>query len=117
MVENNLPTNRLAIISFVFALLTFFSFCVGLAPFLLGSSLICYPMAFLFGAIALISGAIALIQIRRSGEAGLWMAISGFTLGGLLIFATLCAIMLTVSALVAAIAQSLNIPLSTPQAP
>jgi hypothetical protein len=95
MRETDTSTNRLAVISLLFALLTFFSFCVGLAPFLVGSSILCYPAAFVFGTLALFSGGLALIQIRRSGEAGRWMALSGIMLGGLTVLATICAIMLT----------------------
>lgn len=110
MAETTLRTNRLAIISFFSALLTFFSFCIGWAPFLVGSSLICYPTAFFFGAIALITGLMALRQIRNNGESGLWMALSGAILGGLLILATFCAIILTISAAAAFINQALAQP-------
>jgi len=56
MAETSLHTNRLAIVSLSFALLTLLSFCIGWAPFLLGSSIICYPVAILLGAAALVSG-------------------------------------------------------------
>ena len=117
MAETSLPTNRLARISLYSGILTLISFCIGWMPFLLGSSLICYPAAFFFGAISLMSGAVALLQIRKSGQDGRWMALTGAILGGLLIFVTLCAIVLTLSAAVAFIAQTFSFPLSTPQAP
>jgi len=50
----------------------------------------------------------ALRQMRGSGESGRWMALSGVILGGLTVFATLCAITLTLSAIVTFIAQALN---------
>ncbi len=108
MAETSLHTNRLAIVSLSFALLTLMSFCIGWAPFLLGSSIICYPVAILLGAAALVSGVMALRQMRGSGEAGRWMALSGVILGGLTVFATLCAITLTLSAIATFIAQALN---------
>lgn len=113
MAETSLPTNRLAIISFFASLLTLFSFCIGWMPFLVGSSLICYPAAFFFGAIALFSGMAGLRQIRTRGENGRWLALTGALLGGLLILVTLCAIALTISAAAVFINQALTQP--TPQ--
>lgn len=106
MNETNIPpTNRLAILSLTFAVLTVLSFCIGWAPFLLGSSLVCYPAAIFFGVIALASGIAALRRIRHSGESGRGMALIGVWLGGLTILTTLCLIALTISAVVAFISQ------------
>lgn len=122
MNETSPPANTFARISLFAAVLTLLSFCIGLAPFLVGSSIVCYPAAFLFGAIALASGAIALMQIRRSDEPGRGMALIGMILGGSTILVTLCAILLTLTLGAAFIVQLFNatptsVPLSTPQAP
>ncbi len=108
MAETSLPTNRLARVSFYSAILTLISFCIGWMPFLLGSSIICYPAAFFFGTISLVSGAISMVQIRKRGENGRWMALTGAMLGGLLILVTLCAITLTLSAAIAFINQTIT---------
>ena len=113
MAETSLPTNRLAVVSFFSAWLTLFSFCIGWAPFLVGSALVCYPGAFFFGAISMITGFIALRQLRSSGESGRWMALTGAIFGGLLILITLFAIALTLSAAALFIGQLLTLP--TPQ--
>ena len=60
MDATGLPTNRLAVISLVFAVLTVFSLCIGWAPFLPLTGLVCYPAAIFFGAVALVSGLAAL---------------------------------------------------------
>jgi predicted membrane protein len=105
MDETNPPTNQLAIISLLSALLTIFSFCIGWAPFLPLTSLVCYPAAIFFGAVALISGIAALGRIRSSGESGRGMALTGASLGGLTILATICAVALTISAIAAIVNQ------------
>ena len=116
MAETSPTTNRLAIISLSSALLTLFSFCVGVAPIPL-TGWVCFPLALLFGLVSLVSGIMALSHIRVNGENGRWMAFTGVILGGLIIIATPCAILLTIYAVTAVIAQALNIPIPTPQAP
>ena len=105
MDEPNLPTSRLAILSLVLAGLTIFSFCVGWAPFLPLTSVVCYPAAILLGGAALISGFAALRRMRSSAENGRGMALIGIWLGGLTILATICFIALTISAVAAVISQ------------
>jgi Domain of unknown function (DUF4190) len=99
-------TNRLAILSLVSAMLTLFSFCIGLSPIPM-TAWLCYPAAVIFGAIALVSGILALMRIRASGENGRSMALIGIWLGGLTILATICAVSVTAS-IVAAFASLLN---------
>jgi hypothetical protein len=98
MNETDFPTNRFAVVSLVAALLTIFSFCVGVAPIPL-TGWVCFPAAIFFGAIALGSGIIALIRIRASSENGRAIALAGIWLGGLTILATICSVVLTVSVL------------------
>ena len=101
MDETTPPTNQFAILSFALALLTIFSFCIGWAPFLPMTSLVCYPAAILLGLLALITGIAALRSIRVTGENGRGMALAGAWLGGLTILVVICATILTVSAIVA----------------
>lgn len=101
MDEPNLPTNRMAIVSLSSAVLTMLSFCIGFAPFLPMTAPFCYPLALVFGVVALISGMLALGQLRKRAENGRWMALTGALLGGLTTFATICATALTISALIA----------------
>lgn len=108
MSETGTLTNRLAVVSLIFAILTLLSFCIGWAPFLVGSSLICYPVAILFGAIALVTGIVALRQMRVSGEQGRGMALLGVWLGGPAILLTICATILTIFAFSALIFNGLN---------
>ncbi len=104
MDDTSLPTSRLAILSLAFALLTVFSFCIGVAP-IPTTGWVCFPAAIFFGAIALVSGVASLRRIRSSGESGRGMALIGVWLGGLTILATICAIALTISVIAAFISQ------------
>lgn len=113
MDETRPPTNSLAIISFSTALLTVISFCIGWAPFLPMTSLVCYPAAILLGLVALITGVIALRRIRSSGERGRGMALIGAWLGGLTVLAVFCAVTLTISAITAFVLAAFN-QLTTP---
>ncbi len=67
------PLNRSAIISLVAAILTALSFCTAVAPIPL-TGYVCYPAAVVFGLVALVSGAAALLQIRTTREDGHWDA-------------------------------------------
>jgi hypothetical protein len=107
MDETQPPTNRLAIVSLVSALLTIFSFCIGAAPIPL-TGWTCFPAAIFFGAIALVSGIAALRRIRSSGENGRGMAITGASLGGLTILATICSVALAISTAAVLINQFLT---------
>jgi hypothetical protein len=104
MNEPILPTNRLAIVSLAAAILTVLSFCGGVAPIPL-TGWFCFPGAIFLGLVALLTGLPALRQIRTRGERGRGMALIGAWLGGLTILATLCAIVLTISALAALSAE------------
>ena len=83
-------TNRLAQLSFLCAVLTFLSFCLGLDPFLPLSSWVCYPAAILLGGVALLSGFMALRQVRASGEKGRGLALLGIWSGALTMLAVVC---------------------------
>jgi predicted membrane protein len=83
-------TNRLAQLSFLCAVLTFLSFCLGLDPFLPLSSWVCYPAAILLGCVALLSGFMALRQLRVSGEKGRGLALLGMWSGALTMLAVVC---------------------------
>ena len=108
MVEPSLPTNRMAIVSLCSAVLTVLSFCIGFAPFLPMTAPFCYPLALVFGLVALISGVLALVQLRKRNENGYWMAWTGTLLGGVIPFAILCAITVTASAFMAWVLQNFN---------
>jgi hypothetical protein len=94
MILSSAPTNRLSLISFLCAMLTLFSFCIGLAPIPL-SAWVCYPVAVLLGLVALITGFTSLRQIRTSGEKGRASALLGIGIGGLTILAVICFTTLT----------------------
>ena len=96
MIPSTAPTtNRLALLSFFSATLTFLSFCIGIAPIPL-TSWVCYPAAILLGCAALLSGFIALRQVRASGEKGRGLALLGMWSGVLTILAVVCFTSLTV---------------------
>jgi hypothetical protein len=107
MAETSLPTSRLAIVSLSAAVLTLFSFCGGVAPIPL-TGWVCFPAAIFLGLVALVSGLAALRRTRNDAENGRWMALTGIILGGLTIFATLCAVTLTISAIAAFITQAMS---------
>ncbi len=79
------PTNTIAIISFIAAILTVLSFCFGLVPIPL-STFICDPLTLVSGIIALITSMKALRQIRKTGESGRVLAlISAWTGAGVVL--------------------------------
>ncbi len=92
------PTNRNAILSLVISILTLISFCMGAAPIPL-TSLVCYPSGILLGLAALLTGFMALRQIRQTGQPGRWMAWTGIAMSGLTLLAILCAVTLVAIAL------------------
>ncbi|MCS6993485.1 MAG: DUF4190 domain-containing protein [Anaerolineales bacterium] len=101
-----MPVNRLAVISFVVAVLALISFCIGFAPFLPLTALVCYPAAVFWGAIAFLTGFIALRQMRACRQRGRWMALTGIAVGSLALPAVLCETALSLTILVAGL-QSL----------
>ncbi|MBI5963312.1 MAG: DUF4190 domain-containing protein [Chloroflexi bacterium] len=54
------------------------------------TGLICYPLSFLFGVLALIFGMISLNQIRNRNETGRPMAWAGILIGGFVLMCTIC---------------------------
>ncbi|PWH15488.1 MAG: hypothetical protein DDG60_05815 [Anaerolineae bacterium] len=108
-----MPINRLAAISLMMAVLTVISFCIGFAPFLPLTSLVCYPLAVVLGGMSFLSGVLALRQMRLGGSGGRWMALTGIGTGVLVILAVGCATTLTVTALVTGV-QSLRLFWPTP---
>ena len=96
MIPSSAPTNRLSLLSFLSAVLTVISFCIGFAPFLPLTAPVCYPAAVLLGIVALASGFTSLRQVRASGEKGRAMALIGIWTGVLSILAVICATTLTV---------------------
>ncbi len=92
----NSPLNNQSVLSLVFGILTFLSFCIGLAPFPF-SDLICYPISFLLAILALVFGTISLIQIRRRNKSGRPMAWFGIISGGLVLLCMICMIIIVVA--------------------
>jgi hypothetical protein len=88
------PTNRLASVSFLSTLLAVFAFCIGVIPIPMTAP-ICYPVAVIFGLVALVTGLVSLRQIRASGEAGRTLALIGISAGSLTILAVICLTVLT----------------------
>jgi hypothetical protein len=93
------PINNQSILSLVFGVLTILSFCTGLAPFPF-TSLICFPISFLLGILALVFGAISLNRIRRHNEAGQPMAWIGIVIGGFVFLCVMCMIVAIASFLI-----------------
>ena len=85
------PINRLAVFSFIAALITLISFCIGVLPFLPLTAWICYPTAIMTGVIATGTGLISLFQIRATGGYGKIYGIIGTGIGALTTLGTLCA--------------------------
>ncbi len=85
----SLPSNPQAVISLTLALLTILSFCTGMVPIPF-TGLICFPLGFFLGALALIFGLVALEQIRRRNEPGSPLAWTGIIIGGFVVLCMLC---------------------------
>jgi hypothetical protein len=95
--DSTLP-NKHARLSLVSAIVTLLFFCIGFAPFLPMTAIVCYPAALLSGVVSLVSG---LRGLRHSS--GHWMAWVGIMTGILVIlgvaaFTTLTALLLPVMA-------------------
>jgi hypothetical protein len=87
------PLNRNSIISFIAAILTVISFCIGLAPIPF-TAFICDPLSLIAGTFALVTGMKALRQIRQTGESGCTLALISAWTGGVIILTTLCVLTL-----------------------
>jgi hypothetical protein len=85
------PINSQSILSIVFGILTILFMCMGLIPFPF-TSIICFPVSFLFGILALVFGMISLNQIRRRNEAGRPLAWIGIMAGGFILMCVICMI-------------------------
>jgi len=92
----NSPLNSQSILSLVFGILAFLSFCIGLMPFPF-SDLICYPISFVLAILALVFGAISLSQIRRRNESGRLIAWIGIISGGFVFLCMICMIIAVVT--------------------
>jgi len=92
----NLPTNNQSVLSLVFGVLTILLFCIGLVPFPF-TSLICFPISFVFGILALVFGAISLNRIRRNNESGRPLAWIGIMTGGFVFLCVICMIVVIAS--------------------
>ncbi len=104
------PLNRTATISLLAASLTLFSFCIAVAPIPF-TGYLCYPAAALLGIISLVTGILALSEIRATKEDGRTFALIGVWVGSLALLASLCAITLGIllfPKVVALIHQALN---------
>jgi hypothetical protein len=82
------PLNRKAVIGILAAILALLAFCSGLLPLPL-TAMICYPPGILLGIISLISGLMALSEIRKDGKRGRRFALIAAWAGGLMITATI----------------------------
>jgi hypothetical protein len=89
------PFNRYSIFSFIAAILTVISFCIGFVPIPF-TALICYPISLITGTLALVTGMKALRQIRQLGESGRTLALISAWTGGVSIIAILCVLTLGV---------------------
>lgn len=70
------PPNKHARLSLMAALLTITFFCIGFAPFLPMTAIVCYPAAFLSALFAIVSGLRGLRHLS-----GRWMAWAGIITG------------------------------------
>jgi hypothetical protein len=83
------PTNRIAIVSVVAAVVTMATFCLGAAPIPL-TGFVCFPASAIVGLAAVVSGLLARRQIRTSAERGSRLALAGIGIGGIASLASLC---------------------------
>lgn len=93
-----MKTNRLSIASLVFAVLTIIFFCIGVIPIPL-TAIPCFPSAVLAGALALLTGIVALVQMRLNGESGQRWAWLGIFVGFVIIVAVIILTTLTALAI------------------
>ena len=98
MQNSSARTNRLAIFSLLSAVLTITSFCVGAVPIPF-TAWVCFPGAIVLSLVSIITGSIALRQIRLTAEKGRRLALTSIviailTLLFMLIFTALSALIL-----------------------
>ena len=90
------PVNNQSILSLIFGVIATMSFCTAMLP-LPFTGLLCLPVSFLFGMLALVYGVISLNRIRRQNESGRPMAWMGIMIGGIIFLCMICMIVLLVS--------------------
>jgi hypothetical protein len=86
----NTHPNNAARLSLAAAILTVSFFCVGFAPFLPMTALVCYPAAFASGIFSLVSG---LLGLRKPSAR--WMSWTGILTGSAIILAVIAFTTLT----------------------
>ncbi len=94
-VSSSPPTNQIAIISLITALLTVISFCAGAAPIPF-TGYVCFPASAFLGIVALITGIVSLKQIKIRSENGRALALTGAWIGGLITATLLCLLTLAI---------------------
>ena len=87
-------TNRMALFSFMAAIITLISFCIGFLPIPL-TGWVCYPLAALTGGTALFTGIRALKILPHSSKNSRLLAKFGIWTGTLTILAVTCLSTLT----------------------
>jgi hypothetical protein len=85
------PINRAAIFSFLAAILTIIAYCIGAFPVPL-TGYVCFPTSAIMGLIALVTGVIALGQIRSKKQGGRAFALFGTIVGTLTGLIILCVV-------------------------
>ncbi len=95
--ETPSPISKHSIISLVLGILTVIIFCGGVIIPIPFTSLICAPLSFLLGILALIYGTISLNRIRKHNESGRPMAWMGILSGGFIFLCILCMVVAFIS--------------------
>jgi hypothetical protein len=90
------PVNTQSVLSLVFGVLTILSFCTGWLP-LPFTGILCFPVSFLLGILALVFGTYSLNRIRKHNESGRPMAWIGIMIGGFVFVCVMCMIIAIVS--------------------
>ena len=96
------PISKHSIISLVLGIFTVITFCGGIMIPIPFTSVICAPVSFLLGILALIYGAISLNRIRKHNESGSPMAWMGILSGGFIFLCILCMLVALISLFMAA---------------
>jgi uncharacterized membrane protein len=86
-------TNKRSIVSLILGILSALTLCGGMVPVPF-TGLICFPVSFFLGLLAMIYGTISLNNIRKNNENGKLMAWTGILTGG---FVFLCMLLMLVA--------------------
>ena len=100
--------NTKSLLSLIFGVLTFLSFCTGWLPIPF-TGIICFPTSLTLGTLALIFGTTSLKQIRQRNESGVPMAWTGIVIGGFVFLCVLC-MAITIGALFFYSPDSIHLP-------